>query len=64
MRLKAKVVGCELSRRSRTVAKELLDLQSSEIVIPIHSLFSQAKQAADAGDIEETHGNTSSYCQN
>jgi len=37
MRLKAKVVGCELSRRSRTVAKELLDLQSSEIVIPIHS---------------------------
>jgi len=41
MRLKAKVVGCELSRRSssRTVAKELLDLQSSEIVIPTFILF-------------------------
>jgi len=30
----------------------------------LHLFFSQAKQAADAGDIEETHGNTSSYCQN
>jgi len=52
MRLKAKVVRCELSR-----LQQCWTYRAQKLLF-LHSFFSQAKQAADAGDTEETHENT------
>jgi len=45
--------------RSRTVSlqKSCWTYRPQKLLF-LHSFFSQAKQAADAGDTEETHGNT------